>query len=62
MNHPHAPVAHLVKSIERLICRLHLATQRRRDRAELARLTRYELRDIGLSHPDSAPLRQDCCS
>jgi uncharacterized protein YjiS (DUF1127 family) len=62
MYQPHAIVARLVSSIERLMCRLHLATQRRRDLAELARLSRYELRDIGLSHPDSAPIRQGCCS
>ena len=62
MNQLHTLVARAVNSIQRRICRIRLGIQRRRDRAELASLSGYELWDIGLSHPDSAPVRQDCCS
>lgn len=41
--------------------RWRAARQRRHDRAELARLTAYELRDLGLSHRDVALRRESAC-
>jgi uncharacterized protein YjiS (DUF1127 family) len=62
MNRIHALVGRSVRWVELALCRVRLAVQRRRDRAELASLSSYELRDIGMSHADAIPVRAACCS
>ena len=62
MNQLHALVGRSVEWVELAMCRLRLALQRGRDRAELANLSSYQLRDIGMSHADAVPVRAVCCS
>jgi len=46
--------------VQRLLCRTRVYFQQRSDRAQLAALSAYELRDIGVSHPDAVPRRDEC--
>jgi uncharacterized protein YjiS (DUF1127 family) len=48
--------------IDRLLCRIQAALRLQRERAELAALGAYPLRDIGLSHLDALPARPRCCA
>jgi uncharacterized protein YjiS (DUF1127 family) len=48
--------------IDRLLCRIQAALRLQRERAELAALGAYPLRDVGLSHLDALPARPRCCA
>ena len=62
MNQLHAMVGRSVSWAEHAMCRVRLALGRQRDRVEVASLSSYELRDIGMSHSDAIPTRAICCA
>ena len=51
----------LLRSAGQLRARWIAARKRRRDLAELAGLSSYELRDVGLSHRDAALRGESAC-
>ena len=62
MSPTRTPPTPSVPRIDPQLCRNQSALRQWRERAELAALGAYPLRDIGLSHLDALPARPRCCA